>query len=158
MFTTEIGAFYLVSLPDRIHLQLNLGCILIVLRLLNRQLSPTRFIGSFFALAMMTLSALGILPGYDRQPALGQRQVYIVGPWGLCVGVMVTSLVLFFHRPRGLIFLDRICIHQTDSHLKTEGVINMCAFLKNSESMLVLWDATYVERQGGTFFHAKSLT
>ncbi|CAJ1419077.1 unnamed protein product [Effrenium voratum] len=44
------------------------------------------------------------------------------------------------------IFLDRICIHQSDPRLKMEGVMSIGAFLKRSERMLVLWDASYMQR------------
>ena len=46
------------------------------------------------------------------------------------------------------VFLDRICIHQSDPRLKMEGVMSIGAFLKRSERMLVLWDASYMQRPG----------
>ena len=43
-------------------------------------------------------------------------------------------------------FLDQICINQTDLESKANGVLHMGAFLKKSKSMLVLWDPTFVQR------------
>ena len=43
-------------------------------------------------------------------------------------------------------FLDRICINQVDQAMKAEGVLNMGAILKHSDSMLVLWDTTFASR------------
>ncbi|CAK9051077.1 unnamed protein product [Durusdinium trenchii] len=102
--------------------------------------------GSFFAFVMVTLSSLGMLPGYERRPVTEMDRTYVFAPWGSCTGMLVATVVLILGRPRGLVFLDKICIHQTDKSLTLQGIINIGAFLKNSQSMLVLWDVTYVER------------
>ncbi|CAE7452467.1 unnamed protein product [Symbiodinium necroappetens] len=102
--------------------------------------------GSFLALVMVVLSSLNILPGYDRLPMLEQDRTYVFGPWGICIGMLIACLVITFREPRDQVFVDVLCIHQTDWRLKLEGVLNICAFLKNSDSMLVLWDPSYVER------------
>ena len=103
-------------------------------------------VGSLFAFIMVILSSLGLLPGYSREPLNEPGRTYIFAPWGTCVGMLMMSLVFISMRNFDPVFLDRICIHQTDPRKKFEGVINICAFLKNSESLLVLWDASYVER------------
>ncbi|CAE7387258.1 unnamed protein product [Symbiodinium microadriaticum] len=102
--------------------------------------------GSFLALVMVVLSSLNILPGYDRLPMLEPDRTYVFGPWGICIGMLIACLVITFREPRDQVFVDVLCIHQTDWRLKLEGVLNICAFLKNSDSMLVLWDPSYVER------------
>ena len=110
---------------------------------------PALAFGSFFALVMAILSSLSILPGYDRQPMIGKPdRTYVFAPWGICIGMLIALLVFTFRAPRDRVFLDVFCIHQTDRHLKMEGVLNICAFIKNSDAMLVLWDHTYVERLG----------
>ncbi|OLQ07433.1 hypothetical protein AK812_SmicGene9179 [Symbiodinium microadriaticum] len=43
-------------------------------------------------------------------------------------------------------FDERICISQSDEQLKGEALISLGAFLKCSDSMLVLWDPSYVGR------------
>lgn len=44
------------------------------------------------------------------------------------------------------VFVDMACIHQGDPDLKSEGALNIGAFLKNSKKLLVLWDSTYSSR------------
>ncbi|CAE7383334.1 unnamed protein product [Symbiodinium sp. CCMP2456] len=95
---------------------------------------------------MTVLSSFNILPGYDRQPMLEPERTYVFGPWGICLGMLIALVCLAFSERREELFLDVLCIHQTDQRLKSEGLLNICAFLKNSDSMLVLWDPTYVER------------
>ncbi|CAE7479055.1 unnamed protein product [Symbiodinium natans] len=107
---------------------------------------PAVLVGSLFALVMVSCSIFDLLPGYARQPLIEPDRTYTFGPWGICAGILTASVVLLVCEPRGKVFVDKICIHQTDPRLKFEGVLNICAFLKNSDSMLVLWDATYVER------------
>ena len=43
-------------------------------------------------------------------------------------------------------FLDKLCIHQTDLDLKAAGIKNLGGFLDNSSSMLVLWGEDYFDR------------
>ncbi|CAE7362307.1 unnamed protein product [Symbiodinium natans] len=64
----------------------------------------------------------------------------------LFIGLLVSGLTLAFWRPSRRIFLDKICINQKDVDLRTEGVLNVGAFLKCSKSMLACWDATYMQR------------
>ncbi|CAJ1366499.1 unnamed protein product [Effrenium voratum] len=67
------------------------------------------------------------------------------------VGIHVARYAKSYRLPKprfnpASIFLDRICIHQSDPRLKMEGVMSIGAFLKRSERMLVLWDASYMQR------------
>ncbi|CAE7220883.1 unnamed protein product [Symbiodinium sp. CCMP2592] len=64
----------------------------------------------------------------------------------MAVGLVVSVLACLFWRPQRRVFLDKICIHQTDSVLKAEGVFNVAAMLKHSTSMMVCWDTTYIHR------------
>ena len=45
-----------------------------------------------------------------------------------------------------LLLLDKVCIHQTDSGLKSAGIRSLGAFLKSSKELLVLWGEDYFER------------
>ena len=63
--------------------------------------------------------------------------------WFGATGYLFTFIV--WHC-RKLVFLDISCIKQADSIQKTDAIISMGAFLKNSKSMLVFWDSTYVTR------------
>ncbi|CAE7030157.1 cpr6 [Symbiodinium natans] len=102
--------------------------------------------GTLCALVMMCLFCLDMLPGYFRQPFLGTGVAYKYGPWSLLTGVLVSCLFLLLWRPKQSMFLDRICINQVDQILKAEGVLNIGAILKHSNSMLVLWDTTFASR------------
>lgn len=55
-------------------------------------------------------------------------------------------MVLLAWRDQSSTFLDRMCINQSNTQLKSEGVASIGAFLRMSETMLVLWDVTYVKR------------
>mmetsp|Transcript_35080 Transcript_35080/g.78672 ORF Transcript_35080/g.78672 Transcript_35080/m.78672 type:complete len:516 (-) Transcript_35080:102-1649(-) len=101
--------------------------------------------GTLGAIITTCFFCMDYLPGYFRRPFLGSS-TYKYGPWALLTGLLVSAGALLLWRPRQTMFVDRVCIHQVDQSLKTEGVFNMGAFLKNSTSLLVLWDTTYATR------------
>ncbi|CAE8648910.1 unnamed protein product [Polarella glacialis] len=43
-------------------------------------------------------------------------------------------------------FFDRLCINQSDAELKQAGIDSIGAYLRNSDSMLVLWAPEYFTR------------
>lgn len=56
----------------------------------------------------------------------------------------VIGLVLWDSRRS--IFLDKVCISQADASLKAQGIASIGGFLRYSDCMLILWDATYLSR------------
>ena len=92
---------------------------------------------------MMLLFSLGALPGIDRGWFDDSFQWSC---WSTFSGLVVASLVMIFWRPRTAVFLDRICISQSDARLKTEAILSLAGLLNNSDRMLVLWDPTWTER------------
>ena len=60
--------------------------------------------------------------------------------WSSVLGAAGTALTLACWRSRREVFLDRICISETDD-LKAEAICSLAGILDKSESMLVLWDA-----------------
>ena len=66
--------------------------------------------------------------------------------WTLVAGLLVSCLTFIFWQPSKRVFVDKICINQADDRRRLEGVVNVCAFAKRSESMLVCWDGTYAQR------------
>merc|ERR1740130_30394 len=75
----------------------------------------------------------------------------------MIVGVAVHFAVLFFKQPSDLVFLDKVCIHQTDLEKKQKGIDGLGGFLKRSKNVLVLWDASYFTRLWCTLEMAAAL-
>ncbi|CAJ1435791.1 unnamed protein product [Effrenium voratum] len=69
-------------------------------------------------LLVMLLFWFETLPGIDLgfRDSIGNPLLFFA--WSLCSGFLVTNLVLMFWRPRTAVFLDRMCISQTDQKLK----------------------------------------
>lgn len=67
------------------------------------------------------------------------------------VGALIFVAVVFFWRPSTSVFLDKVCIHQTDLDKKQRGIDGLGGFLRMSSSMVVLWDETYFNRLWCTF-------
>ncbi|CAJ1371361.1 unnamed protein product [Effrenium voratum] len=91
------------------------------------------------------LFALGWLPGYAKDLTQEDGD-FLNSVWCLAVGAVSSCILALLWRPPGLVFLDRVCIDQSTRTAKCEGVLNIGAFLKNSITMVVIWDPTYVKR------------
>mmetsp|Transcript_39514 Transcript_39514/g.80826 ORF Transcript_39514/g.80826 Transcript_39514/m.80826 type:complete len:530 (+) Transcript_39514:86-1675(+) len=101
-------------------------------------------LGMFCAVVMMVLFCFDLLPALNRG-STGEIQ-FGFSCWSLWSGFFATSLVIIFWQPQSRVFLDRICISQMDHELKTRGIISLAGMLKQSDSMLILWDPTWTER------------
>ena len=99
-------------------------------------------VGNFCALLGMVLFLLGVLPGFKRNLPHETESF----AWSEAFGVVGTFLTLLFWRSRKKVFLDGICISNTDMALKTEAICSLAGMLDKSRSMLVLWDASFAER------------
>ena len=62
------------------------------------------------------------------------------------LGLLVSALVLLFWRNKTRVFLDRICVHQTNPQLKVAGLCSITAILHSSDELLICWDPTYSQR------------
>ena len=91
----------------------------------------------------MLLFSLGTLPGIDRG---WWDDSFQWSCWSTFSGLVVASLVMIFWRPRTAVFLDRICISESDARLKIEAILSLAGLLKKSDRMLILWDPTWTER------------
>jgi hypothetical protein len=58
---------------------------------------------------------------------------------------------LVLWQARSLIFLDKVCIHQTDPVKKRKGIDGLGGFLRCSSQMVIFWDGTYFDRLWCTF-------
>ena len=99
--------------------------------LLNHGL-PAFVVGTLSAASVGSLCVLRLLPPWNL--------------WGTVTGVLSYYLTLFLWSRRKQVFLDIACICQTDANLKAQGLLSIGAFLKNSRSLLVLWDVTWASR------------
>ena len=106
---------------------------------------PAVIVSNMLAALMMLLFTFGLLPGFTKVSRWDTDPQYL-GPWCISVGILSFLLVLVFHPPRELVFLDRICINQSDPKEKTQGVLNIGACLKHSRKLFVIWESTYSER------------
>ena len=70
---------------------------------------------------MALLHGFELLPGLRRWPALPEL---VFSVWGLCCGFLVAVLVMLLWQPRRAVFLDRICISEDDTDLKTLAIFS----------------------------------
>ena len=84
---------------------------------------------------------IGLQPEFELRPIVPNAAA-----WSMLAGVVLSSFTLLTWPSRRRVFLDRICIHQKDERLKAEGMLNLAALLKYSESLLVCWDPSYMQR------------
>ena len=66
-------------------------------------------------------------------------------------GVVQPAAFLFFlvfgsFFQEEMLFLDKVCIHQTDEALRQKGIDSIGLYLYNSRTMLVLWSPEYFSR------------
>eukprot|EP00439_Symbiodinium_sp_Y106_P043084 s1141_g5.t1 len=95
-------------------------------------------LGMLAAIAGFTLSVAEALP-----LTLAPR---IRCPWCALLGAFVYIACLLFWRRSSKVFLDIICINQEDVSFKKAALTSMAAILKQSEALLVVWDATWDAR------------
>ena len=106
---------------------------------------PAFLAGNLAALAGMTLGYVGLLPSPCAVTDL-DGAIYEFGPWGFTFGSLAALLVFLTWRPWSTVFLDRVCIHQSDYKRKVAGILSLGGILKHSKRLLVLLDPTYPTR------------
>jgi len=87
---------------------------------------------------------------------LGRGQACDVELWSFLVGGGTFLAVLFsWHHVAALLprrcggrvlFLDKVCINQTDPEKKAQGIASLGGILARCDTFLVAWDATYFSR------------
>eukprot|EP00929_Paragymnodinium_shiwhaense_P079328 TRINITY_DN41296_c0_g1_i1.p1 TRINITY_DN41296_c0_g1~~TRINITY_DN41296_c0_g1_i1.p1 ORF type:complete len:574 (-),score=65.26 TRINITY_DN41296_c0_g1_i1:193-1914(-) len=86
----------------------------------------------------------------------GIEQKYKMGLWPVWMGSVTFLIVLFFRQrlmlsPQKCVFLDKLCIHQTNDALKKQGILGLGAFLRRSQRLVVLWSPRYFTRLWCTY-------
>lgn len=66
--------------------------------------------------------------------------------WPLILGACCFIGLLFLWQPSEHVFLDKVCIHQTDLIRKQRGIDGLGGFLYNSSRMTLFWDESYFSR------------
>merc|ERR1712070_605657 len=66
--------------------------------------------------------------------------------WPIVAAFAVWLLVVLTNRPQEDVFLDKVCIHQSDPEKKLRSIDGLGGFLKKSNKVLVLWDPSYFTR------------
>eukprot|EP00440_Ansanella_granifera_P006451 gb/GFBE01006996.1/.p1 GENE.gb/GFBE01006996.1/~~gb/GFBE01006996.1/.p1 ORF type:complete len:567 (+),score=82.49 gb/GFBE01006996.1/:1-1701(+) len=118
--------------------------------------------GILFVLLAASLQYVGFLPAWVRVPnicgntyAPGGPEYVEHGLWCILaymVGYWMAFLNLWrcLDKVRGAqaprMFLDKVCIHQTDPVLKRQGIDSIGSVLMSSQEMHLAWDSTYFER------------
>ncbi|CAE8606187.1 unnamed protein product [Polarella glacialis] len=100
------------------------------------------------------LPPFGVIEGYETaeypEPLPGSLWCILTGGC-TCFATLVMWARLFdlAESTRGTkvsYFFDRLCINQSDAELKQAGIDSIGAYLRNSNSMLVLWAPEYFTR------------
>ena len=60
--------------------------------------------------------------------------------------VFIFGQRLFGGRGSPSLWLDKLCVHQTDLDMKMDQIAALPVFVANSANMLVVWDETYFDR------------
>jgi len=81
-----------------------------------------------------------------------------ISHWSLVAGLVGAALGLALWRPMQSVFLDQICLHQTNLTLKFEGLTALAAIVRRCENFVVCWDMTYMRRAWCVFELAAFLT
>ncbi|CAK9014481.1 Uncharacterized protein SCF082_LOCUS12349 [Durusdinium trenchii] len=103
---------------------------------------PAIVFGLLASYLSVLLFLCDVLPGVERIP----DNTMSFSTWSLVSGSVVSFVVFVSWRSRERVFFDRVCLHQTDQDLKTAGILSLAGILRQSKTMLVLWDSTYSHR------------
>jgi len=114
--------------------------------LLYHNASPSAFIACIVALAGCVLIPADWTP--EPQEA---------GLISLGLGMLTFCVVILWWPCTERIFLDVACIRQDDDFAKKEGILSLGFILKQSRTMLVLWDSSYFTRLWCVFEFAARL-
>jgi len=106
---------------------------------------PAMLAGHLGAALGFACGAFQFLPGFLVKCFRGSNETEFCS-WALLFGTTASALTFILWHSRRKVFFDQICIHQTDDDLKSEGILNIGGMLRQSRSMLVLLDASYVGR------------
>jgi len=96
-----------------------------------------------WAFAAFLAKAMGILQVGSMEDAY-----FIVGEsaWLIALFFLHDFYCLFGTSLQTYVFLDKVCIHQTDPAIKAKGIKGLPAFLQSSRAMVILYSDAYLTR------------
>lgn len=87
---------------------------------------------------VLEIAGLGTLPVVRHRWFDGQIRSVVFGPYLAAYGAFLLAL-LFWRWPDRVMFLDKICIHQTDAELKRRGIESINRCIRSSSSLLLCY-------------------
>lgn len=118
---------------------------------LHFNLVPAIIVSTVVSCIAWALTVLGILPSI--QEVFGNESL-AVGVWCQITGMLTFGLMLvwghtvqaFLPWREPVVFLDKLCVHQTDLELKRKGIEHLPAFLYYSWRMVVVYSDLYLQK------------
>ena len=101
-------------------------------------------VATLVSFLLMFLHAFRILP--TLQAVRGIQRYPSYSYWIRVICLVLYFVVLVFWTPRQKIFLDVLCIDQVSTRRKALGLASMGAFLRASDSFVILWDPSWSRR------------
>mmetsp|Transcript_23610 Transcript_23610/g.50369 ORF Transcript_23610/g.50369 Transcript_23610/m.50369 type:complete len:533 (-) Transcript_23610:508-2106(-) len=100
------------------------------------------------------LHILGVIPCYEDKviggphgPAPSGWAVRVIVPFIFVIAFFFGREIVSFIGFKGPdVFLDKVCIHQTDIAIQQQGILRLGAFLNYSDEMLVLYTNIYLRK------------
>ena len=92
-------------------------------------------------LGCLALALCMSLPVHEWLPAL-----WVAILCYMVVGMVASIPVILLWRSQRHVFLDSACINQEDAAIKRAGILSISYYLKQSDNLIILWDATYLSR------------
>ena len=105
-----------------------------------------KYVNIFYLQTCLPANIVGIISASVACVLVSEGLLEARKGWCLLLGFAGFCVTPLLWRSGKVVFLDMACINQRDQGLKGEAIISMGAFLKQSDSMLVLWDPTWVTR------------
>lgn len=112
------------------------------LRFFNLELALKCCLATWFVIVSILIAVFG-------WSGLGANQ--LVFPGLVCLPVATFFVVFFFGQELSAgcwspsLWVDKLCVHQTNLELKAEQIASLPVFVAHSSRMLILWDETYFE-------------
>ena len=96
---------------------------------------------------VLEIAGLGTLPVVRHRWFDGQIRSIVFGPYLAAYSAFLLAL-LFWRWPDRVMFLDKICIHQTDAELTRRGIASINPIIRSSSSLLLCYEPDAAPGEG----------